>query len=184
MDIRRNDCANMRAEKMEQSMSNAARRILSAAILATIAMAAHADAGTVTGIYTNRSGAPLPDHQLHFENRISRDMYLARSGSDGSFSADLPPGIYDIRAERGLVIKPGIVVGDSAVSIGRISGGERVSDLLREPFERQGIAPALVDAAAPATAHIANASPAAQASATFWAPASSGSTSAGPPPAH
>jgi hypothetical protein len=169
---------------MKQSMSNAARRILSAAILvATIAMAAHTDAGIVTGIYNSRSGAPLPDHQLHFENRISRDMYLARSGSDGSFSADLPPGIYDLRAERGLVIKPGIVVGDSAVSVGRVSGGERVSDVLREPFERQGIAPALVDAAAPATAHIANALPAAQASATFWAPASQGSTTAAAPPA-
>ena len=40
---------------------------------------------------------------------------------------------------------------------------------------------ALVDAAAPATAHIANASPAARASATFWAPTSQGSTTAAAP---
>lgn len=166
-------------------MSNAARLILSAAILvATIAIAAHADASEVSGIFTNRSGAPLSDHQLHLENRISGDMYLTRSGADGSFSADLPPGIYNLRAERGLVIKAGIVVGDTAVSVGRVSGGVRGIDLLREPFERQGIAPAVVDTAAPATAHVANAVPAAQASATFWAPASNGSTSAAPSPAH
>jgi len=170
---------------MKQSMSNAVRRILSAAILvATIAMAAYADASIVSGVYTNRGGAPLSDHQLHFQNRVSGDMYLTRSGGDGSFSADLPPGIYDLRAERGLVIRSGIVVGPTPVSVGRVNDGELMSDVLREPFERQGIAPALVDVAAPATAHVANAVPAAQASATFWAPASNGSTSAAPPPAH
>jgi hypothetical protein len=169
-------------KRMKQSMSNAAKRILSAAILvAMIAIAAHADASVVSGVYTNRSGAPLSDRQLHFQNRVSGDMYLTRSGSDGSFSADLPPGIYDLRAERGLVIRAGIVVGGAPASVGRVTDGELVSDMLREPFERQGITLPLVDTAAPATAHVANAVPAAQTSATFWAPASNGSTSAAPP---
>ena len=165
-------------------MSNAASRIFRAAMVLAlmIGLAARAEAGFVSGVYTNRAGAPLPEHQLHFQNRVSGDMYLARSGADGSFSADLPPGIYDLRAERGLVIKSNIVVGDLAMNLGRVREGVLISDLVRRPFERQGIAPVLIDSAAPATAHVANAAPEGSGTATFWAPGNQGPMTAAPPP--
>jgi len=162
-------------------MSNGARGILEAVstvMMVTLA-AVLAEAAVVGGVYVNSRGTPLPDRQLHFQNQISGDMYLARSLSDGSFAADLPPGVYDLRGERGLKIKNGIVVGDSPLEVGKVKDGTMMSDVLRGPFERQGIAPMLVDTAAPATAHVANAAPAAAGTATYWAPATQA-----PSPAH
>ena len=92
-------------------MLKSASLVLCAAIhRAAIAIAAHADAsdGKRRLYVTPERCKPLSDHQLHFENRISGDMYLTRTGDDGSFASDLPPGIYDLRAERGLVVRPGI----------------------------------------------------------------------------
>ena len=172
MDIEGKLPAKIPCERMKESMSNAGSRIFHTALMLTlmIGLAAGAGAGTVSGIYANHAGKPLPEHQVHFQNRISGDMYLARSGADGSFSADLPPGVYDLRAERGLVIKPHIVVGDTEVNVGRVSEDKMILEFVRHPFERQGIAPALVDSAAPATAHVANGAPEGSGAATFWAP--------------
>lgn len=134
-------------------MLNATSRVLCAAIAVTLVMlAARADAGVISGVYTSRNGAPLANRQLHFENHISGDMFLTRTGVDGSFSSDLPPGTYDLRAERGLVLKSKIRVESTNLSIGRVNDGAPFD--VRRPFERQGIGPALVDTEAPATAHI------------------------------
>ena len=120
-------------------MLNATSRLLCGAIAAALILfAVHAEAAVVSGIYTSPAGKPLPDHQLHFENRISGDMYLTRTGDDGSFASDLPPGTYDLRAERGLVVRPGIRVdGPEALNVGRVSDGAPFD--VRRPFEREGI---------------------------------------------
>jgi hypothetical protein len=136
-------------------MSNAASRVFRAAIAGTlIVLAARTDAAMVSGTYTSPAGQPLADHQLHFENRVSGDMFLVRTGSDGAFASDLPPGTYDLRAERGLVVRPGIRVDkpDANLNVGRVSEGAPYD--VRRPFERQGIGPALLDSEAPATAHL------------------------------
>lgn len=134
-------------------MLNAASRILCAAVAGALLLCfARADAAEVSGIYTNRGGKPLADHQLHFQNHIAGDMYLTRTGADGSFSTDLPPGTYDLRAERGLIVRPGIRVENANLDVGRVADGAPYD--VRRPFERQGIAPALVDTEAPATAHL------------------------------
>jgi hypothetical protein len=141
-------------------MSRTARFVLALGIaLALSVPAARAQAGTVSGRLFNRDGKALGDHQLHFENRISGDIYLARTEGDGSFSTELPPGSYDLRAERGLVVKSNIVVDASDVGIGQIFEGAPLD--LRRPFEREGIGPSLVDTGAPATAHLHAAAPAA-----------------------
>jgi hypothetical protein len=142
---------------MNESMLNATSRLLCGAIAAALILfAVHAEAAVVSGIYTNPAGKPLPDHQLHFENRISGDMYLTRTGDDGSFASDLPPGTYDLRAERGLVVRPGIRVdGPEALNVGRVSDGAPFD--VRRPFEREGILSPLLDTEAPATAHLAGA---------------------------
>jgi hypothetical protein len=139
---------------MNESMSNAAKHVIRVATaLALVVVAARANAAMVSGVYTSPGGTPLGDHQLHFENRISGDMYLTRTGGDGSFVSDLPPGIYDLRAERGLIVKSGIRVGGPDLSVGRVLDGAPFD--VRRPFERQGIGPAIVDTEAPATAHFA-----------------------------
>jgi hypothetical protein len=134
-------------------MFNAASRCLCAvSVVALLTVAARADAAVVSGIYTSRSGQVLPGHQLHFENRISRDMYLTRTGDDGSFASDLPPGTYDLRGERGLIVRPGIRVEGPDLNVGRVSDGAPFD--VRRPFEREGVGPTLLDSAAPATAHL------------------------------
>jgi hypothetical protein len=158
-------------------MSNAASRVLSTAIaVALVVLAARADAAVVSGVYTSRGGAPLAGSQLHFENRISGDIYLARTGSDGSFSSDLPPGTYDLRAERGLIVKAKIVVDGNEVSVGRVTDGAPLD--VRRPFEREGIGPALLDSSAPATAHLAQ-----PPAASFTAPTGQAPMTALPPSA-
>jgi len=114
-------------------------------------------AATASGVFTSESGTPLAEHQLHFENRVSGDIYLARTGADGSFSTELPPGLYDLRAERGLVVKAGVIVGQDDVEVGHVTSGAPFD--VRRPFEREGIGPALVQTEAPATAHVGAAGP-------------------------
>ena len=116
--------------------------------------------------------------RLHFDNLVSGDIFLARTGSDGSFSTDLPPGSYDLRAEHGAVVVRSISVGDGDLSVGKVHGGKPF-EMIWLPFEHQGIAPALVGTDAPATAHVST--PTAetssadatvpQSAATFWSPA-------------
>jgi hypothetical protein len=139
---------------MNASMLNSANRVLCAAIAgALMLITARAEATMVSGIFVTREGGkPLTDHQLHFENRISGDIFLARTGSDGAFASDLPAGTYDLRAERGLIVKSKIVVGDNELNVGRVTDGAPFD--LRRPFEREGIGPALLDTEAPATAHL------------------------------
>lgn len=134
-------------------MRNAASRVLCAAIAGAMVLCfSRADAAEVSGIYTSRGGKPIADHQLHFQNHIAGDMYLTKTGADGSFSTDLPPGTYDLRAERGLIVRPGIRVESTALNVGRVADGAPYD--VRRPFERQGIGPALVQTDAPATAHL------------------------------
>ena len=139
-------------------MVKVSRGLLGAAIAVAVTFtAAISEAAIVSGVYTSSGGAALADRQLHFENRVSGDIYLARTGADGSFASDLPPGIYDLRAERGLVVKSGVVIDGTAVemNIGRIREGAPLD--VRRPFEREGVGPSIVDTGAPATAHLDNA---------------------------
>lgn len=160
-------------------MAKVFRGLLGAAIAVAVTLAAtNSDGAIVSGVYTSRGGAPLADHQLHFENRVSGDIYLARTAADGSFTSDLPPGTYDLRAERGLVIKSGVVIDGAAVdmNIGRIHDGAPLD--VRRPFEREGVGPSIMDSGAPATAHLDHASVApVPAAATATA-----SAAAAPPP--
>jgi hypothetical protein len=166
---------------MIESMSNAAKHVIRVATaLALVVVAARANAAVVSGVYTSPGGTPLGDHQLHFENRISGDMYLTRTGGDGSFASDLPPGIYDLRAERGLIVKSGIRVGGPDLSVGRVTDGAPFD--VRRPFERQGIGPAIVDTEAPATAHLET-SPSGSGASSQPGASSGGPTGQGPMPA-
>ncbi len=134
-------------------MDKAGGYALAVALALTLLLpAARTNAASVSGSYSDRRGTPLSGHQLHFENRISGDIYLTRTGADGSFSAELPPGSYDLRAERGLVLHRDLHVDREAVNLGRVEDGAPLD--VRRPFQREGIAPSMVETAAPATAHL------------------------------
>jgi hypothetical protein len=169
-------------------MHCAVKSVVIAAIAASLFIGtARADAAMVSGIYAGARGTPSAGHQLHFENRISGDIFITHTGSDGSFSTDLPPGTYDLRAEHGLVVKSKIKVSTAAMDLGHVGSGKPI-DMLLLPFERQGVAPTIINSEAPATAHLTSTSNAAgssmdgasaQSSATFYAPGSPP-----PPPAN
>ncbi len=109
-------------------------------------------AATVTGKFVTGDGKPLPNHELRFENSLTSDIYIAHTGTSGSFSVNLPPGDYRLRSDDGVVIKSPVVVGQSAVNVGNVA--EPSGFDLWGLFQRQTIAPATVETPAPSTARI------------------------------
>ena len=95
----------------------------------------------------------MENRQLHFQNRASGDMIVAPTDNQGDFAAYLPPGLYDLRAERGVILKAKIlVVGDKDFDIGRVV--EPAPTDPRRLLDRQGVAEAIVQSPAPATANM------------------------------
>jgi len=131
---------------------------LSVAVAAGLAAGARiAGAANVSGLMSYRDGKPAERRQLHYENRVTSDIYVAPTKPDGSFTADLPPGLYDLRAERGVILASKIRVDAEDVNIGHVV--EPVPLDVRRPFEREGVAEALVESPAPATANLTSGRP-------------------------
>ena len=122
------------------------------ALATMLAGSRSAGAANVSGVMSYRNGKAADKRQLHYENRITSDIYVAPTNPDGSFTADLPPGIYDLRAERGVIIAYKIHVGDADLNIGHVVEPVPFSPL--RPFQREGVAEAIVENAAPATANL------------------------------
>jgi hypothetical protein len=141
------------------SNRGSSRPLRFAAVALSVAVAAGlvegtriAGAANVSGLMSYRDGRPADKRELHYENIVTSDIYVAPTKPDGSFTADLPPGVYDLRAERGVVLASGIRVDDADVNIGHVVEPEPLD--IRRPFERQGVAEALVESPAPATANV------------------------------
>lgn len=111
-----------------------------------------AGAALVSGSFAYRNGSPGKDRQLHLENRATGDMYVAACNGDGSFSTDVPPGLYDLRAERGVILKYRIHVDQEPINIGRVV--EPVPLDVHRVFQRESIAEAVVKSPAPSTANL------------------------------
>ena len=114
-----------------------------------IAAASGAFAANVSGILTGADGRPAGGSQIHFEQRLTHDLFLLRTDSDGKFSIDLPPGAYDLRGDRGAMISAGIVVDDGDLALGKLvaCGGWSI-------FHREGVPEGLVTTPAPSTANL------------------------------
>ncbi len=126
---------------------------LSVAVAAGLAAGARiAGAANVSGMMSYRDGKPADRRQLHYENRVTNDIFVAPTKPDGSFSADLPPGVYDLRAERGLILAAKIRVDRDDVNVGHVVEAAPLD--VRRPFEHEGVAEALVDSPAPATSNV------------------------------
>ena len=111
-----------------------------------------AGAANVSGVMTYRDGKPADRRQLHYENRVTNDIFVAPTKPDGSFTADLPPGVYDLRAERGVILASKIRVDTADLNIGHVVEPAPLD--VRRPFEHEGVAEAIVDSPAPATSNV------------------------------
>jgi hypothetical protein len=132
--------------------------VLSAAVAAGLAAEARiAGAANVSGVMSYRGGQPADKRQLHFENRVTSDIYVAPTQPDGSFTADLPLGLYDLRAERGVVLASKIRVDKDDVNVGHVVEPAPLD--VRRPFEHEGVADSILESPAPATANLASGRP-------------------------
>jgi hypothetical protein len=124
-----------------------------ALVLAVPAAAIDFSSARVSGDFVYQDGKPADNRQLHFQNCASGDMFVAPTDNEGDFAVYLPPGLYDLRAERGVVLKAKIlVVGNDDFNIGRVVEAAPLD--VRRPFERQGVAEAIVQSPAPTTANM------------------------------
>jgi hypothetical protein len=111
-----------------------------------------ASATRVSGTLVAYQGQPEVSRDLHFENCVTRDSYLAPTHSDGSFAQSLPPGSYDLRAERGAILRHGIIVGDTPVAVGQVS--DLAPYAPARLFDLESLFPTLLTSPAPSTAYI------------------------------
>jgi hypothetical protein len=100
----------------------------------------------------SESGGQLGGHELHFQNRISGNIYTVRTETNGAFSTMLPEGVFDLRGMHGAIIVRSVTVGQSPVNLGQVHSPGPY-DFWRL-VERQEIGPAIVKSPAPATAYI------------------------------
>jgi hypothetical protein len=103
-----------------------------------------------SGRLLNHEGQPAAGRQIHFENRVSGDVFLTKTGRGGSFSLALAPGAYDLRDEEGPIIVRYIDVRDQDINLGRVSEPGPLAQLL----ESERIAPALIESPASVTSNV------------------------------
>ncbi len=139
---------------MPRKTSPVLKRLLAliAVVMSVSSGAISAQAALVSGILTTPDGHPASDRQIHFENRVSGVLYLMRTDSDGKFSAHLPPGVYDLRQERGTIIRAGIEVNKPNGDLGKVP--EPVGGFWFDPFELEELGERIVNSPAPATANL------------------------------
>lgn len=141
--------------KSDSLMRGVARRLALAAALvlpAAFAPAANAEAGRVSGVLLTYKGQPDASRDLHFENCITHDIILAPTHSNGSFAQNLPPGCYNLRAERGAILKSSIRVGDAPVNLGQVSDLAPLAP--SRLWNLQSLFPTLLYSPAPSTAFV------------------------------
>ena len=147
------------------SMTLPKRLSLLAALLATLAVAGPGLAGphkgvvgkmlpatpvAISGKLLTDEGQPAGDRQIHFENAVTGDAYLTRTGKDGSFSIAVPPASYNLREESGPIVAGDIQAWTGAVNLGTVSEPSTLEKFL----EGEGVAPALIHNPAPITSNV------------------------------
>jgi hypothetical protein len=108
--------------------------------------------GTFKGYENNTSQKGV---YVHFENAVTRDIYMALTADDGSFGTELPPGVYRLRSDRGAVLTGPIAVGTADASLGQVS--DRAPCAPARLFNRQYLEPVELTSPAPSTASIGTA---------------------------
>ncbi len=109
-------------------------------------------AANVSGVLITVDGKAARSRQIHFEDRVTHDLFLIMTDRDGKFSLDLPPGSYDLRSDRGAIMGPMIVVDEAGIALGNIVQPSGWRGLI---FQREGVLKGVVTTPAPSTANIA-----------------------------
>jgi hypothetical protein len=123
------------------------------ALALVLTIASSARAAQVKGTLVAYEGsAAQAGRYLHFQNYVTRDCYLVATAPDGSFGAYLPPGVYNLRAERGAILAHHIRVGNLDLALGQVS--DLAPYAPSRLWHRQAIAPSLLSSPAPSTANI------------------------------
>ena len=117
-----------------------------------LALAGNAAAARVSGTFVTYQGQPTASRDLHFDNCVTHDSFLAPTHADGSFAQSLPPGCYDLRAERGAIVRRAIMVRDADVAVGQVSDLAPLAPA--RLFDLQELFPTLLTSPAPSTAYI------------------------------
>src|SRR5579871_1428757 len=104
----------------------------------------------IDGKLLTYQGQPAADRQIHFENIVSGDAFLTRTGKDGGFNIALPPAVYNLREEHGPIIVRDIQALSGELNLGTVSepGG------WQRWLEGEGLAPALIHSPAPITSNV------------------------------
>jgi hypothetical protein len=119
-------------------------------VSALVAAIGPADAAQVSGVFKGyESAAPRKDVYLRLENEITRDSYIVQTANDGSFGAELPPGVYRLRGERGAILARPFVVDVLDVNLGQVS--DLAPYAFARLFQLQYLAPSILVSPAPAT---------------------------------
>jgi hypothetical protein len=129
-----------------------AATVLVFALAFDAALPAAAAAARVSGTFVGYRGQPEPSRDLHFENCISHDSYLAPTHTDATFAQNLPPGCYNLRAERGAILRLGIIVNDTDLALGPIR--DLAPFAPARLFDLEALFPTLLTSPAPSTAYI------------------------------
>ncbi|MBI3759752.1 MAG: hypothetical protein HY269_08375 [Deltaproteobacteria bacterium] len=133
-------------------MSGTLPGVVAIAILLGAGIPAIARAAIVSGTLAGYEGKPEPSRDLHFENCITHDEYLAPTHADSAFAQNLPPGCYDLRAEQGAILRHAIIVGDSDIAIGTVSDLAPLAPA--RLWDLEALFPTLLTSPAPSTAYI------------------------------
>jgi hypothetical protein len=142
-----------RCDSSAQSKFAGKTALLMFAIAGFLAQAIPAHAARVSGTFTGyEHSTPQKGASLHFENRVTRDAYMTLTADDGSFGANLPPGIYRLRGERGAILTGPITVGTNDVTLGTV--GDLAPYSPARLCGLQYLAPAILISRAPSTANI------------------------------
>ena len=129
-----------------------ARRAVPA--MASPAVATERMSTVVTGVLAAPDEGSAASRELHFQNRLTGNLYTVRTKADGSFSTMLPKGVFDLRGMHGAVIVAGVVVGQGPVDLGQVRSPGPYN--LWRLVQWQHISQAIVSSPAPATAYLPN----------------------------
>ena len=110
-----------------------------------------ASAANVSGVLITVDGRAARGRQIHFEDRVTHDLFLIMTDIDGKFSVDLPPGSYDLRSDRGAIMGPMIAVDEADIALGNVVQPSGWRGLI---FQREGVLKGVVTTPAPSTANI------------------------------
>jgi hypothetical protein len=125
------------------------RKSILIAILVTGA-ALRASAADVSGVLSGPGDQSGANRHLHYENMVTQDNFLAPTGPNGQFSAELPPGEYTLRKENGSVLMSGIIVDPDGTAI-RLGQVRDMPFKVANLFEYQRVVPVIIHSPAPGT---------------------------------